>query len=467
MHRSENELRVGTLSQWEAIGQSLANIAPTASPAMGIPFILAISGKGSWLACLLALLAMACVAHQINVFARRSCSAGSLYSFVDESLGSSFSLVTAWALLIAYIGTGCAVTGGLAIYLYSLLGVHLQASVGGTVAIVVLGVGLAAFLAYRDVHISARVMLIIEAISILLILALFFLPGPRNAFHLDKAQLLLQGVTLKQVRGGLVLAIFGFVGFESAASLGAEAVNPVKTIPRAIMLTAWISGLFFILAAYAESIGFAGHEAELAQSGAPLQLLAGFRHLPVLSVIVTATTVCSFFACTLACITAAARILYKLSHDKHLHSFCGRTHRRYCTPHVAIFTVSTVILACLIPMALRHVVLFDIFGWTGTFATYGFITAYFLVSIGSIVILYRTRGFSVLSTISLLGSLFILGLTGASSFDSTEGAYHWMPYLYLALLLAAVPLILLRRRRAPAQPPADESLKVSPSVSSK
>jgi hypothetical protein len=118
-------------------------------------------------------------------------------------------------------------------------------------------------------------------------------------------------------------------------------------------------------------------------------------------------------------------------------------------------------------MALRHVVLFDIFGWTGTFATYGFITAYFLVSIGSIVILYRTRGFSVLSTISLLGSLFILGLTGASSFDSTEGAYHWMPYLYLALLLAAVPLILLRRRRAPAQPPADESLKVSPSVSSK
>ena len=44
MHRSENELRVGTLSQWEAIGQSLANIAPTASPAMGIPFILAIWG---------------------------------------------------------------------------------------------------------------------------------------------------------------------------------------------------------------------------------------------------------------------------------------------------------------------------------------------------------------------------------------------------------------------------------------
>jgi amino acid transporter len=448
MHRSGNELQVGTLSQWEAIGQSLANIAPTATPAMGIPFILAISGKGSWLACLLALLAMACVAHQINVFARRSSSAGSLYCFVDESLGASFSLVTAWALLIAYIGTGCAVTGGLAIYAYSLLDTHLQVSLGGTLAIISAAVALAAFLAYRDVHISARVMLIIEAISILLILALFLLPGPRNTLHLDKAQLLLQGVSWRQVRGGLVLAIFGFVGFESAASLGAEAVNPLQTIPRAITLTAWISGLFFILAAYAESIGFAGHEAELAQTGAPLQMLAVLRHLPWLAVVVTATTVCSFFACTLACITAAARILYKLSHDKHLHSLCGRTHDKHRTPHIAIFMVSGVILCGLVLMSLRHVVLFDIFGWSGTFATYGFITAYFLVCIGSMLLLYRTRSFTVLSTVTLLGSLLILGLAGASSFDSNEGAYHWMPYIYLVLLLAVTPLILLRVRRA-------------------
>jgi amino acid transporter len=450
MQRSQKGLRAGTLSQSEAIGQSLANIAPTATPAMGIPFILALSGNGSWLACLLAMLAIGCVAYQINIFAKRSSSSGSLYSFVDESLGSSVSLFTAWALLIAYIGTGCAVIGGLAIYAYSLLGAHLAASIAVTIGITIGAVALAGFLAYRDVHISARVMLIIEALSIFLILLLFLLPGPRNALQWDKAQWMLTGVTLKQVRSGLVLAIFGFVGFESAASLGAEAKNPLKTIPRAITLTAWVSGLFFVLAAYAETVGFNGYSQELANTGAPLQMLAGLRHLPLLAPIITATTVCSFFACTLACITAAARILYKLSHDDHIHAACGVTHPRHQTPHVAILIVSIIVLALTVAMTLFHVVPFDVYGWAGTFATYGFITAYFLVSIGSIVILSRTRSFSVVSIVTLAGSFFVLTLAAAGSFDAGDGAYHWLPYLYIALLVAALPLIFMRSRTTSA-----------------
>lgn len=457
--QSSKGLRAGTLSQSETIGQSLANIAPTAAPAMAVPFILAISGSGSWLACLLAMLAMACVAHQINIFARRSSSAGSLYSFVDESLGSASSLVCAWAMLIAYIGTGCAVIGGLAIYVYALTGVHI--TVIATIVIVSVAIAVAGYLAYSDVQISARVMLVVEAISILLILSLFLLPGPRTALHWDKAQWMLAGVTLKSVRGGLVIAIFGFVGFESAASLGNEAANPLKTIPRAIMLTAWISGLFFVLAAYAETIGFAGYADQLAATGAPLQLLASLRHLPFLSPLITVTTICSFFACTLACITAAARIMYKLGHDGHLHPSCGSTHDRHRTPHIAIFLVTITIVLVTVLMAVFHVGPFDIFGWAGTFATYGFITAYFLVSVGSIVILYRTKTFSPLSVISLCGSFFILTLAAASSFDSSEGAYHWLPYIYIALLVLVLPVILLRRKSATPTSGEGDGLEIS------
>jgi amino acid transporter len=432
MHSSGKGLRAGTISQWEAIGQSLANIAPTAAPAMAIPFILAISGNGSWLACLVALLAMACVAHQINLFARRSSSSGSLYQYVDESIGRKFSLITAWALLIAYIGTGCAVTGGLIVYTYSLLGGALTTTVLTTIIIAILAVTLAGYLAYRDVHISARMMLVIELISILFILALFSLPGPRNALHWDRAQLLLSGVTLKQVRGGLVLAIFGFVGFESAASLGAEAVNPLKTIPRAITSTALISG-------------FAGYDSQLAASGAPLTLLAGLRHWPSLAPLITATTICSFFACTLACVTAGSRVLYKLSQDGHFHATCGRAHDRHATPHIAIVIVGATVLVTTVSMTLGHIVPFDIYGLAGTFATYGFITAYLLVSVGAVVLLYRTRTFTTMSIISLVGSFGILTLTAAGSVSSAEGAYRWLPYLYLALLVVAAPLLFPRR----------------------
>ena len=58
------------------------------------------------------------------------------------------------------------------------------------------------------------------------------------------------------LRLGLVLALFSFVGFESATTLGSEARNPLKTIPRAVIQSAILAGAFFTLCAYAEVLGF-------------------------------------------------------------------------------------------------------------------------------------------------------------------------------------------------------------------
>ncbi len=50
-----------------------------------------------------------------------------------------------------------------------------------------------------------------------------------------------------------------------------------------------------------------------------------------------------------------------------------------------------------------------------------------------------------MSVISLVGSFWILTLSAAGSVDSAEGAYRWLPYLYLVLLVAAAPLLFSRR----------------------
>ncbi len=68
------------------------------------------------------------VALHINVFARSSASPGSLYGFVQEELGSWFGLVAGWSVLIAYIGTASAVTGGVVIYAQGMLGGFLYAT---------------------------------------------------------------------------------------------------------------------------------------------------------------------------------------------------------------------------------------------------------------------------------------------------------------------------------------------------
>ena len=122
-------LRSGVLSQIEIIAQSLANIAPTAGPAMVVPLVIASSGKAAWLVFLLATLGVFLIALNINVLARSSSSPGSLYGFVHEQFGRWPSIVAGWALLLAYAGTAAAVTGGLTNYLYALLGKSSQPSI--------------------------------------------------------------------------------------------------------------------------------------------------------------------------------------------------------------------------------------------------------------------------------------------------------------------------------------------------
>ncbi len=48
------------------------------------------------------------------------------------------------------------------------------------------------------------------------------------------------------------------------------------------MLTTWVAGIFFVLAAYAETHAFAGEGARLSQTGAPLAFFAELRHLPAM-----------------------------------------------------------------------------------------------------------------------------------------------------------------------------------------
>ena len=54
---------------------------------------------------------------------------------------------------------------------------------------------------------------------------------------------------------GMVFAILAFIGFEAAAPLGEEAKHPRYTIPRAVIGSAFLIGLFYVLCSYAWVFG--------------------------------------------------------------------------------------------------------------------------------------------------------------------------------------------------------------------
>ncbi len=122
--------------------------------------------------------------------------------------------------------------------------------------------------------ISARLMLWIEAASVTVIVIVVALLLVRHGWHLDPDQLHLRGMTGSGLRLGLVLALFSFVGFESATTLGSEARNPLQTIPRAVIQSAVLAGAFFTICAYAEVLGFHIAGQDLGASQAPMYVLA-------------------------------------------------------------------------------------------------------------------------------------------------------------------------------------------------
>src|ERR1035438_6958552 len=88
-------LRHGVLSPMETLAQSVSTIAPTTTPVATIPLVCALAGNGTWLAYVLATVAILLVAWCIGRFARYSSSPGSLYTYANMILPPWLGAATA------------------------------------------------------------------------------------------------------------------------------------------------------------------------------------------------------------------------------------------------------------------------------------------------------------------------------------------------------------------------------------
>jgi amino acid transporter len=446
-------LRREVLSPMETLAQSVSTIAPTTTPAATIPLVCALAGNGTWLAYVLATIAILLVALCVGKFARYSASPGSLYTYASMILPPSLGATAAWSLLLAYIATGASVIGGF--YHYTNLLLRDATGHGLSAAFLALFVTATSIaIAWRDVKISARLMLWIEAVSVSFILIVVILVLFRNGWHLDWAQLQLRGMTGSGLRLGLVLALFSFVGFESATTLGSEARDPLKTIPRAVIQSALLAGAIFTACAYAEVLGLRSVGQDLGASQAPMRILAQVGGVPIFGLLIDIGVLVSMFAGTLACITAAARVLLLMSHNGLAHGSLRKTHVRNETPGLAILVTGTAAVLPVAILAARGASGLDVYGWMGSLATYGFIVAYALVSVALPRYLREHNAYRPGAQIIpwLACAAMLLALAG-NLYPVPEGPYGKLPYIFLAYLSAGMLWFFFRvRNRNPLLP---------------
>ncbi len=439
-------LRRGILSPLETLAQSVSTMAPTTTPAATIPLVCALAGNGTWLAYVLATIAILLVALCIGRYARHSASPGSLYTYASMTLPPWLSATVAWSLLLAYVATGSSVIGGF----YHYANLLLQDATGHVFSAVLLSLlvtGVSIWIAYRDVKISARLMLWIEAASVSVIVIVVALLLIHQGRHWDLDELHLRGMKGSGLRLGLVLALFSFVGFESATTLGAEAKNPLKSIPRAVIQSALLAGAFFTVCAYAEVLGFHAVGQDLGASQAPMYVLAKEGGVPVLGLLIDIGALVSLFAGTLACITAAARVLLRMAHDGLAHDMLRTTHLRNHTPTYAIIITGVAAVAPVAVLAARGSSGLDVYGWMGALATYGFLVAYALVCVALPRYLRQHNAFTsgALAVSTLAALAMLLALVG-NLYPVQEGPYGKLPYIYLGYLIAGLGWFAVRAR---------------------
>src|SRR5258708_39517821 len=162
-----------------------------------------------------------------------------------------------------------------------------------------IGTFLVWLVAYKDIQLSTRIMLLLEGGSMALILIVCSIVFMQHGTAIDPAQLKLEGMSFDGFRLGLILAIFSYVGYESATALGDEAKRPLVFIPPAVLMRALISGIFFVICSYTATLGFRGLPNPLDKSTAPFNDLADAAHLPFMAVLISGGAAGGIWVCTL------------------------------------------------------------------------------------------------------------------------------------------------------------------------
>jgi amino acid transporter len=443
-------LRGDSLNFLETIGQSIANVAPTCTPALNITVVAGMAGTGTWLAYLIATIGMLFVAGNIGVLARRHPMAGSYFVYISRTLGPLAGMMAGWSMIAAYTATAIAITFGSQIFLSDMLrALGFAALVPPSWLFNIVFVALIWLLAYRDIRVSARAGLYLEFTSLAIITIITAVVLFRHGGIANSAQLDITHMSSAGVMSALAFAVFSFVGFESAATLAKESRDPTRMIPLAVTLSAGLAGLFFVVIAYAMVVAVGDQANVLAASASPFAEITRRAGIAWAAAIVYASALISGFACCLACLNAVSRMMFSMGRYEFIAAWMGSVHKHHQTPHYAISAAAaSILLICLLLSGLPIVLAF---GTMATFGTFGFLVIYLLISVVAPLDMARAGilkpRHAVLGCVGVILMAFVIF---GSLYPVPEYPYNLLPYLFVAYLLSGAAWYAILAARSPS-----------------
>jgi amino acid transporter len=450
-----------TLNVWQAVGLSVALMAPSMASNINPQASVSSVGRAVPLAFLLAAIGVLLVAYVFVRLCQYYNHSGSAYAFVGATLGPRPGVVAGWGLLGTYVFYGVTTSSVVGTF-----GTSFLQSVGAwpnppTLAPYILtavALALSWVLTVAPVRRGTNVLLSVEGATVALILVVSAVVLVRLLSHnapgghrfTMSVFTVAPGTGVSAVFLGIVFGFLSFAGFEAAATLGEEAANPHRDIPRAILGTAIFGGLFFVVVTAVESMGFGTDAAGVAAFGKSSSLIGDLGSSYVGSWVgdtITLGAMISAFGCCLACTVGGARLLFALSRDGFGERGLGRV------SGVGTPARAGSVVAGLMALVIGASIVFfsanaeNTFIWGGTIGTLILLVAYLLTTIGAIRLIFIQRKMAVPAwqIVIPLAAIVLLGYTlyrNVIPYPPSGSAAHWLPVVSGGWLLAGILAVL-------------------------
>lgn len=452
----KKQLGERNLSVVDALAQSTGFMGPVFSSALLIPLVVGAgaTGKGAGVATpvavILAALGVGAIGWIIAAYSRRIHAAGALYDYVTDGFGKRVGFVAGWlyygcTLLLA--SAIVLVVGGITSdFLLSTYDVGIPYWVLDLVyAVLLFG------LLYFGVRISTRAQLVLVLTSALLVFGFFVSIIVRGGHGGNSMRPFQPGASTDGWSGiffGIIYAVLLFVGFESAANLGEETAHPKRAIPIAILGSVGAVGLFYVLAAYAQDIGFGLNAAKWAANPAPLFTLGapGDFGTSVLLALLNIVVILDIMAVGIGAAVASTRGLFAMARDRRIPSSFAKVDRRWGTPVNAILFQVLLGVAFVILVRVSHGVFalngapeyFPFFAWIVGLAGLGLVVVYATIALGAIPGLWNhTNRAGLLIAASVAFVVAAGGIVG-SIYKVPSPENQWIGYVMVWIAIGSV-----------------------------
>jgi len=460
------------LSLPDVIAQSVGFMGPIFSSAFVIPLVVGVisaSGKGGGVAAPLSVIIAAvgvfALGWIVSSYAREIHSAGSLYDYVTRGLGKRVGTAAGWL----YYGGVVVLAAGLLLliggYLQSTIQAEFKISPLPSWAWTLIVIALIAVILYFGVRVSTRSQLALALVSIVVV-TIFFISvivklGSANSARPFEPSSAADGWS--GIFFGVLYGVLLFVGFETAANLAEETPNPRREIPIAIMATAGIATVIYVVATYVTVAGFHySLKTVAAAASAPLFALgasksAGGYGGTWIDRLLELVVLFDMLAVAIGCCVSATRGIFAMARDRRIPAALAATSKKHGSPlGASVFVIGICVVALLLnqfwtslfalPLTPHY---FAMFAWGSTFGGFALVVVYFLMCIGSLHSFAAAERRSSIIVAAVVGLVITGGAIFGAFYKVTSPTIE-APYYAMALLVIGFASTFVLRARESA-----------------